>query len=470
MKSRSRIRRRPGDLLLARSIGEKERKPKTNQTISIGTTQPLCPSPSATSCCLGRKRRRSDHLHGVLGHNPLLIRGYMVPQESRRRKRAHLVLETNNSREQERNDDDKSFSPSRTRRRRRRSRTQYQHHLATALTAALVVLIATFSSSILASAAEIVSGDAEQISKAGNLRRNPEHRRLSRIFTDGQTSDGLDFDLSFLDAPMPDNGDDEDEDEYYRPPELITEMGRPPDDESSSIGSESNPTLAALLDADNHHPTGTSSSTPLTSALTYSSTPDARIVGGTVTPSPPNLRYPYVASLQRSNYPVCGAFLIAPDCILTAAHCRGSFDYAELGRWDLAAENTESYQRFNIVTCTMHPSFTYFVDRKIDFDFMVCKLSGAADVTKYPPVRINRDPSVPDTAQPVTVVGWGRTAYMYGGARSSQQLQATVNVVSEGQCRQAQGCIGPGQCYSYRSIIKSSMICAQANGRDSCQG
>lgn len=409
-------------------------------------------------------------------------------QELRRRKRAHLVLE-NNPEKEERNDDDKSFSPSRTRRRRRLSRPQHMHHLATKLTAALVVLISTtapFSCSILASAAaaEIESGAdlddddndtsssaSQQISKAGNLRRNPEHRRLSRIFTDGQTSDGLDFDLKFLDAPMPDNGDDEAEDEYYRPPKLITEMGRPPDGESSSIGEEfnSNPTLAALLEADSHHPTGTTSSTPLTSALTYSSTPDARIVGGTVTPNPPDLRYPYVASLQRSNYPVCGAFLIAPDCILTAAHCRGSFDYAELGRWDLAADNTESYQRFNIVTCTMHPSFTYFVDRKIDFDFMVCKLSGAADVTKYPPVRINHDPSVPDTAQPVTVVGWGRTAYG-GWARSSQQLQATVNVVSEGQCRQAQGCIGPGQCYSYRSIIKSSMICAQANGRDSCQG
>ena len=99
---------------------------------------------------------------------------------------------------------------------------------------------------------------------------------------------------------------------------------------------------------------------------------------------------------------------------------------------------------------------------------MVCKLSGAADVTKYPPVRINRDPSVPYTAQSVTVVGWGRTSY--GGARSSQQRQATVNVVSEGQCRQAQGCIAPQQCYSYRTIIKSNMVCAQANGKDSCQG
>ena len=506
MKSRSRIRRRPGCGAAALSPekqlwSQHERAPVRNITTAAHR---LMIGPAG-----GHRRHgwpfeepstKRGTAHALLSdgqslHSSNAIGADDMLPNSRRRKRAHppavSVPGSTNG---------KSFS-----RRSRRYRRPSALPMATAA-AALATLAALSALGILASAAEtdsavpmpreqelpddIVRGPGSSSRRAGNLRRKGDNnhprqdmnvnaedaRHLSRVFADGRpSSNGFDFDVSFLDAPANTRDDN-----YYGDPVLVTEMGRPQDNEEqeeetiSDMYDNSNPTLAALLDADNHHhrPSSTST-TPLTDALTSSSsTVQARIVGGTMTPRPPNLRYPYMVSLQRRDYPICGAFLIAPDCILTAAHCRGSFDYAELGRWDLAADATESYPApFGIVECTMHPSFTYFVDGRIGNDFMVCKLDRKADVDRYPPVQLNANPAVPQTSEAVTVVGWGRTSS--GGARSDQQRQATIRVVSNNQCRQAQGCIAPGQCYGYQNIIKSNMLCAHFDGadkRDSCQG
>lgn len=507
MKSRSRIRRRPGHGS-AELIHKEQRSQHEEAPIRNGTTaarRPMIHRRHHYLLPVEEKSTRRGTAHDPLEdcqslHLSNAISGGVLPM-LRRRKPAHIAVSVLGG------TNGKSFSPTTSRRSHRCRRLSA---LPMATVAALATTAVLSSPSIfLASAAEMESPEApvlpvpkaqndhdddvassaaaqllhpkdpSSFKKAGNLRRkgdnnthprqdtnmNADARHLSRVFADGRpSSNGFDFDVSFLDAPARDNN-------YYGDPVLITEMGRPQDEKQEEKTSDtydnSTPTLAALLDSDNHH--HRPSTTPLTDALTIStSTVQARIVGGTKTPRPPNLRYPYMVSLQRRDYPICGAFLIAPDCILTAAHCRGSFDYAELGRWNLAADTTESYQYFDIVECTMHPNFTYFEDRQIGNDFMVCKLDRKADVDKYPPVKLNANPSVPQTSEAVTVVGWGRTSS--GGARSDQQLQATVNVVSNNQCRQAQGCIGPGQCYGYQNIIKSNMLCAQSPGQDSCQG
>ena len=455
MKSRSRIRHRPGHGS-AELSHEERRRSQHERAPAGGHRRHGWPFEEATSTKRGAAHAPFLSLssHGVDGADGILQPHACTP---RRRKRAHPPAAvsvpggTNGN----------SFS----RRSHRYRRPSALPMAAATVTAALATMAALSSSSILAAAAEMGSpeapmqpvpnaetdhdddvassqrNDPSPFQKAGNLRRKADSkhprqdmnvnadtdaRHLSRVFADGRpSSNGFDFDVSFLDAPAS-------RDNYYGDPVLITEMGRPQDNENqeetiSGMYDNANPTLAARLDSDNHHHRPSTTTTPLTDALTTSgsSTVQARIVGGTKTPRPPNLRYPYMVSLQRRDYPICGAFLIAPDCILTAAHCRGSFDYAELGRWDLAADATESYQRFDILECTMHPSFTYFEDRQIGNDFMVCKLNGKADVDRYPPVQLNANPSVPQTSEAVTVVGWGRTASGAPGPISSCRPPST---------------------------------------------
>jgi len=46
--------------------------------------------------------------------------------------------------------------------------------------------------------------------------------------------------------------------------------------------------------------------------------------------------YPYAVSLQDEKGPYCGASLIAPDMLLTAAHCKQNKSIkAVIGRYDL---------------------------------------------------------------------------------------------------------------------------------------
>jgi secreted trypsin-like serine protease len=62
------------------------------------------------------------------------------------------------------------------------------------------------------------------------------------------------------------------------------------------------------------------------SALASSST---RIIGGSLAPSD---RYPYVVNLEPIG---CGGSLIAPDVVLTAAHCKDAYYEVHVGKTNL---------------------------------------------------------------------------------------------------------------------------------------
>ena len=60
---------------------------------------------------------------------------------------------------------------------------------------------------------------------------------------------------------------------------------------------------------------------------------ESRIIGGT---RAMDGEYPYAVSLQDEKGPYCGASLIAPDMLLTAAHCKQNKSIkAVIGRYDL---------------------------------------------------------------------------------------------------------------------------------------
>lgn len=202
--------------------------------------------------------------------------------------------------------------------------------------------------------------------------------------------------------------------------------------------------------------------------------PQQYIVGGTATS---HKRYPYLVSLGTDRDATdhsCAATLIAPDVLLSAAHCQGSFRFATLGMYDRfnADEEERSGQRITIRTgrSVVHPAYRWTTaNPDIDFDFMLIKLTQRVDPSQFPPIKLNRNTRVPRyDNQPLTIVGWGATDVH--GQRLSPTLQhATVGYVSPSTCDKSDGYI-QGAYYSYRGFLTNSMMCAWSESSDACLG
>ena len=202
--------------------------------------------------------------------------------------------------------------------------------------------------------------------------------------------------------------------------------------------------------------------------------PQQYIVGGTPAS---HKRYPYLVSLGTDRTATdhsCAATLVAPDVLLSAAHCQGSFRFATLGMSDRsnAHQEEKSGQRITIRTdkTVVHPAYRWTAaNPDIDFDFMLVKLTSPVDTDQFPPVQLNRNPRVPRRdAEPLTIVGWGATD-VYGQRLSPTLQQATVGYVSPATCDQSDGYI-QGAYYSYRGFLTSSMMCAWSGSADACLG
>ncbi|KAK3255108.1 hypothetical protein CYMTET_35735 [Cymbomonas tetramitiformis] len=156
-----------------------------------------------------------------------------------------------------------------------------------------------------------------------------------------------------------------------------------------------------------------------------------RVVGGDVV----KLRgeYPFMVSVQRAyddkeNAPhahVCGGSLIAPNVVLTAAHCIGRIEtewlgetncftdahHVDVGRISLSDESEmKCVEEIPIADVIIHPAFN---EKDLSYDFALIKL--VAD-SSYAPIEVY-DPAnealegVDAHNQIMHSVGWGHTAY-----------------------------------------------------------
>jgi len=182
--------------------------------------------------------------------------------------------------------------------------------------------------------------------------------------------------------------------------------------------------------------------------------PETRIINGDLAD---RHEYPFMVSLQDEYGHFCGGSLIAPNVVLSAAHCQGGGYEIALGRQDVLSGGQVRQVSREL------PHAKYDADTT-DHDFMLIFLKTPAELIEDEVglVRLNSDPSLPAEGADVTVMGWGVTET---GEVSDALMEVDVNVISNEKCN-----LSSDGTESYEGQITKNMLCATDKGEDSCQG
>lgn len=182
------------------------------------------------------------------------------------------------------------------------------------------------------------------------------------------------------------------------------------------------------------------------------------IIGGE--PAPPEL-YPWMAGLVNFNYGfTCGGTLIAPDWVLSAAHCvegAQSADFAVfLGKSRLSTVTAADL--VSVQSVYIHPNYN---PANNDYDIALLRLATPSTAT---PLTNFVTPATSAALTPVgasaTVIGWGTTEF---GNLSDLLLRVQVPIVDPQVCNAS---------YAAYGGVSERMLCAglAEGGKDSCQG
>jgi secreted trypsin-like serine protease len=186
-------------------------------------------------------------------------------------------------------------------------------------------------------------------------------------------------------------------------------------------------------------------------STTLSSASMGRIVGGI---QPSRDRFPSYVRLDRNDRLHCGAVLISPQVILTAAHCvasqSGSFT-AYVNAYD--AYNQAGSEIQSVVRGSIHPSYNSITR---EYDLAVLQLK--APVRSVTSTAVNGD-YWPSSGESIIILGLGN-AYE-GGSTTVWLNAAEVKIVDAWTC---------DRDYGGGKIFDNSMICARDPGQDACQG
>ena len=183
------------------------------------------------------------------------------------------------------------------------------------------------------------------------------------------------------------------------------------------------------------------------------------VVGGTAVKSG---TYPFVVAVGTSHGMDCGGTLIAPNVILTAAHCLANATTTPdrlrvlVGSTSLTAGLAagDTTRLIPVAAVYIHPKFSA---QSMHYDAALLILTRAvAGVRTLPMATLTTPPGAA-----VSAAGWGRTSEH--GATSPNHLRSvTLKVEAPTTCRTDNAV--PGDYFA------PSMMCASAPGRDTCSG
>jgi secreted trypsin-like serine protease len=186
----------------------------------------------------------------------------------------------------------------------------------------------------------------------------------------------------------------------------------------------------------------------------------SRIVGG----DPADvLRYPYYTSLYRDaisdSYFACGGTLVAPDVILTAAHCIDeSIRFAVVNNTSLSGDNPNARPR-RVLTSFVHPQWD---PESVRNDIALLFLDVVVDIN---PIIYNRK-YLAETSESMSIVGLGKLQEQ--GNFPSTLQDATVLMSDFDICNTAYST--NSQLTFLHGLDNDTQICASSSGIDSCGG
>lgn len=165
--------------------------------------------------------------------------------------------------------------------------------------------------------------------------------------------------------------------------------------------------------------------------------------------------FPFMVSLQNRSH-FCGGSLIAPEWVLTAAHCIGGTPPSRVYIGLLKQDEKASSESFEVEATYKHPSY-----KSKEFDVALIKLRGRSRQTPVALSERNPEGTI-DVGESLLAAGWGYTRE--GGYQITNNLmKVNLPFVSRTTCNQAS---------SYDGDVHETMMCAglEAGGRDTCQG